>query len=147
MRSLLRDRAAADPRRARFARRGDALLTTTQIRTYDGQLLLTGASGFFFLAAMNACTWSSTGMCSLRPAEAIFLTVEIELHSDEHDLTQHVVFSIPLYRDGLGLWRQAADSEGTVDIAVIELERERLPGSGAAGLRAGASPTRGRVSG
>jgi hypothetical protein len=38
-----------------------------------------------------------------------------------------VGYSIPLYRDGLSVWRDGLDSGGLVDVAVIELEAKALP--------------------
>jgi hypothetical protein len=53
--------------------------------------------------------------------------LEIELHLDGVDLTRSTGFSIPLYADGRSVWRQARDSGGEVDIAVLALDRTRLP--------------------
>lgn len=53
--------------------------------------------------------------------------VEIGLHTDAHDLTRHTGYSIPLYGNGLGLWRQAIDTAGAVDVAIIEIDIDRLP--------------------
>ncbi|GGP17758.1 hypothetical protein GCM10010970_01400 [Silvimonas iriomotensis] len=53
--------------------------------------------------------------------------IEIELHIDPINLTQSMGFSIPLYRNGVAVWRQGTDSAGEVDVAVIELEQAALP--------------------
>jgi hypothetical protein len=49
------------------------------------------------------------------------------LHTDPRDLTRYTRFSVPLYGHGLGLWRQATDGAGAVDIAVIEIDIDSLP--------------------
>lgn len=91
--------------------------------------LLTNASGFFY---------QSDGRLFLVTSRHVFLDapsnhhpdrVAIEIHTDRNNLTQAVGFSIPLYRDGLGLWRQAEDQAGTIDVAAIEIDRNSLPKS------------------
>jgi hypothetical protein len=53
--------------------------------------------------------------------------IELVVHVDAMDLTRTVLFSILLYREGRAVWRQGTDSAGPVDVAVIELQREKLP--------------------
>lgn len=55
--------------------------------------------------------------------------IEIELHIDERNLAKSTGFSIPLYRQGKAVWRQARDTAGEVDVAVVELDRDALPSS------------------
>lgn len=55
--------------------------------------------------------------------------IEIKLHTDARDLTRYVVYMIPLYENGLGMWRQATDSAGAVDVAAIEIDQGQLPRS------------------
>jgi hypothetical protein len=55
--------------------------------------------------------------------------IEIELHDDADNMARSTWFSIPLYRDGKGLWRQGIDAAGEIDVAVIEIERATLPGT------------------
>ena len=45
--------------------------------------------------------------------------VEIELHDDPENLARSIGFSIPLYRNGKSVWRQASDRAGAVDVAAI----------------------------
>jgi hypothetical protein len=42
-------------------------------------------------------------------------------------MADSIGFSIPLYRNGLAVWREGEDGGGPVDIAVVELERKALP--------------------
>ncbi len=103
------------------------LLTTTYVTTIQHDQALTHATGFFY-----------------QPDERLFLVtsrhvfvdeasghhpdrIEVELHTDRRNLTQSIGFSIPLYRQGLSLWRQAEDSSGLIDVAAIELDRKALP--------------------
>lgn len=111
-------------------RRGSAeavLLTAARISTFAGARLLTGASGFFFrrhgrlylVTNRHVLVDESSGHHPDR--------VEIELHTDVRDLTRCTMYSMPLFRNGLSLWRDATDSGGAVDVAVIEVESHHLP--------------------
>lgn len=105
------------------------LLTTTLIRTYAGSVLSTGASGFFFRRDDRLYLVTNLHVLFDEPSGHFPDRIEIELHTDARDLTQYAVFSLPLYGNGLALWRQAADTGGLVDIAVIEIQTDRLPQS------------------
>jgi hypothetical protein len=104
------------------------LLTTTRITTIQQGQALTNATGFFYQRDAQLYLITSRHVLIDEPSNHHPDRIEIELHTDRHNLTQSVGFSIPLYRDGLSLWRQAEDSAGPVDVAAIELEREALPG-------------------
>lgn len=103
------------------------LFATTRVRTFEGAFLKSSASGFFF--ARNEKLFLVTNRHVLVDTDSgHFPTrIEIELHTDRVDLTRHAVFSIPLYRNGLSLWKEAVDTGGMVDVAVIEIETGRLP--------------------
>lgn len=120
-----RQDSAADPHAAVEA----VLLTTTRLNTYHGARPLSGASGFFFRRDERLFLVTNRHVLADEPSDHFPDRIEIELHTDAHDLTRYAVFSIPLYGNGLGLWRQAIDSAGTVDVAVIEIEAGRLPES------------------
>jgi S1-C subfamily serine protease len=103
------------------------LLTTTCILTFNGQQPLTNASGFFFrrdgrlfLATSRHVLIDETN--NHRPDRIV-----IELHIDPNNLADSTGFSIPLYRDGRAVWRQAVDAAGEVDVAAIEIDRAALP--------------------
>lgn len=103
------------------------LLSTTHIVTFAGSRTLTSASGFFFRRADRLFLVTNRhvfadGMSSHFPDR-----FEIGLHTDPRDLTQYAVVSLPLYRDGLGLWREATDTGGKVDVAAIEISESQLP--------------------
>ncbi|MBN9430060.1 MAG: serine protease [Burkholderiales bacterium] len=103
------------------------LLTTTQIHTYAGSHLLTGASGFFFRRDDRLFLVTNRHVFSDAPSNHFPNRIEIELHTDARDLTRYMTFSIPLYGNGLALWRQATDTGGPVDIAAIDIQASQLP--------------------
>ncbi|GKS90723.1 serine protease [Acidovorax sp. SUPP2539] len=103
------------------------LLTSTRISTFDGPRSLTGASGFFFRRDGRLFLVTSRHVLADAPSAHFPDRIEIDLHLHPQDLTRVAVFSLPLYRDGLGLWRQAVDSGGEVDVSAIEIDTARLP--------------------
>lgn len=103
------------------------LLTTVRITTWLGTGSLSSASGFFFRRDKRLFLVTNRHVFSDAASSHFPDRVEIELHTDARDLTRYAVFSIPLYAKGLSLWRQADDSAGTVDVAVIEIDMARLP--------------------
>lgn len=103
------------------------LLTTVRIDTWFGPRLLTCASGFFYRHDGRLFLVTNRHVFADVPSGHFPDRVEIALHTDESDLTRHVRFVIPLYGRGIGIWRQATDASGVVDVAVIEIDRERLP--------------------
>jgi S1-C subfamily serine protease len=103
------------------------LLTTVRINTWRGARSLSSASGFFFRRDARLFLVTNRHVFVDVPSNHFPDRIEIELHTDARDLTRYIDFSIPLYGNGLGLWRQAADSAGTVDVAVIEIDMGRLP--------------------
>jgi hypothetical protein len=107
------------------------LLTCTRISTFAGDHGLTSATGFFLVRDRHLFLVTS---------RHVFLDVEanhspdritIELHADRADMAASATISIPLYREGLSLWRQATDSSGEVDVAAIEIDRSVLPAEAA----------------
>lgn len=103
------------------------LLSTTRITTWLGSRVLSSASGFFFRSATKLFLVTNRHVLFDRPSGHSPDRIEIELHTDATDLTRYSVFSVPLYRNRIGLWRQASDVAGAVDVAIIELELDKLP--------------------
>jgi S1-C subfamily serine protease len=97
------------------------LLTTTRVTTFIGPRVLTSASGFFFRRGGRLF------LVSNRHVFADEASVEVGFHTDRRDLTKYAVVSLPLYRDALSQWRDAKDTGGAVDVAVIEIPPEILP--------------------
>lgn len=115
------------------SRRADApavdalLLATTRVATFDGSRALTSASGFFFRRGERLFLVSSAHVFADTASAHHPDRLEIVLHTDTRDLSRHAVVSLPLYGDGLGLWRQGGDGGGAVDVAVIEIPPGLLP--------------------
>jgi hypothetical protein len=53
--------------------------------------------------------------------------LQIELHTNAENLAESTGYSIPLYRNGQGIWRQGMDAAGAIDVGVVEIAREALP--------------------
>jgi hypothetical protein len=104
-------------------------LTTTRINTWLGSRSLTSASGFFFRRDARLFLVTNRHVFVDAPSNHYPDRIEIGLHTDANDLTRNTVFSIPLYGNGLGQWRQATDSAGAVDVAAVEIDVTRLPAS------------------
>lgn len=105
------------------------LLTTTRITTIQQSRALTNATGFFYQHDAQLFLVTSRHVLVDEPSNHHPDRIEIELHTDRNNLTQSTGFSIPLYHNGLSLWRQAEDGAGSIDIAAIELNRNALPDS------------------
>jgi S1-C subfamily serine protease len=103
------------------------LLTATRVFTFEQQQLLTNASGFFFERDSRLFLVTSRHVVLDEPSTHLPDRVEIELHIDPDNMARSTGFSIPLYRDGKGVWRQGIDAGGQIDVAVVEIERAALP--------------------
>jgi hypothetical protein len=103
------------------------LLTTTRIATFAGARALTSASGFFFRRNGRLFLVSNRHVFADAASSHFPDRIEIGLHTDTQDLTRHAAVSLPLYRDGLGQWREATDSGGAVDVAAMEVPAASLP--------------------
>lgn len=125
-RALLQSRVA--PGRAERSAAVDALLlTTTRITTWMGPRVLTSASGFFYRRGEQLYLVSNRHVFADADSGHQPDRIDIGVHTDLQDLTRHTVVSLPLYRQGLGQWREATDSGGAVDIAVIAIPAASLP--------------------
>lgn len=103
------------------------LLTTARITTFDGDRLLTGASGFFFERAGRLFFVTSRHVLQDAPSKHHPNRIEIELHVDPVNLTRSSMLSVWLFKDGQSQWRQGSDSGGEIDVGVIEIDRATLP--------------------
>lgn len=103
------------------------LLAVTRIGTYLGTRSLTGASGFFFRREDRLFVVTNRHVLHDEPSGHFPDRIEILVHTDERNLTSHALLSLPLYEDGLALWRSANDSEGAVDVAVLQVHASPLP--------------------
>lgn len=107
--------------------RDEALFGVTRVLTYMGASGLTEASGFFF--ERDARLYLVTSRHVLFDAQSGHVPdrIEIEVHTDERDLTQVSRLSILLHRDGVVTWHQASDIGGEIDVATLEIDRGALP--------------------
>jgi S1-C subfamily serine protease len=103
------------------------LLTAARVVTFNGQRLLTNASGFFFEREDRLFLVTSRHVMIDEPTGHFPDRVEIELHIAADNMAKSTGFSMPLYRGGKSVWRQGKDSGGEVDVAVLEIEKEALP--------------------
>jgi S1-C subfamily serine protease len=105
----------------------EALFGVTRVLTFAGARGLTAASGFFFERDGRLFLVTSRHVLFDAPSGHAPDRIEIEMHTDERDLTQLATLSILLHRDGLTLWHQARDSGGEVDVAALEIDRAAMP--------------------
>jgi len=103
------------------------LLAASRISTFNGDLLRTNASGFFFERDSRLYLVTSRHVFVDAPHDHHPDRIELEIHSDPADLAQSVALSVPLFRDGLSLWTQGQDAGGDIDVAAIEIDRAVLP--------------------
>jgi Trypsin-like peptidase domain len=107
------------------------LLTTARVTTFDGDRLLTGASGFFFERDTQLFFVTSRHVLIDVSTKHYPNRIEIELHTDEVNLVRYAQLSVWLYEDGKSTWRQGTDTGGDIDVAAVEIDRKLLPASAA----------------
>lgn len=105
------------------------LLTSVRISTFVQSQPLTNATGFFFQREDRLFLVTSRHVMIDKPSKHFPDRIVIELHMDGENMTQSTGFSIPLYRNRKSIWRQAVDTAGEIDVAVIEIDRAALPGA------------------
>ena len=103
------------------------LLTTVLVQTWQGSRPLTSSTGFFFRRGVRLYLVTNRHVFVDVPSNHFPDRVDIKLHTDARDLTRFTIFTIRLYGGGLGLWRQATDSSGSVDVAAIEIDVSQIP--------------------
>lgn len=103
------------------------LLTTVRIQTFRGSQPLTNATGFFFERGHQLFLITCRHVVVDALNEHYPDRIEIELHVGEEYLSQATRYAIPLYENGLSLWRTCSDHAGDVDVAAVEISRDLLP--------------------
>lgn len=103
------------------------LLTTVRLATFERQRQLTNASAFFFASGERLFLVTSRHVLFDRPSRHFPDRIELELHTNPDNLAASTGFSMPLYRDGRSLWRDAFDVGGDIDVAMLEFNRDALP--------------------
>jgi S1-C subfamily serine protease len=103
------------------------MLAAARVDTFEGQQLLTNASGFFFERGDRLFLVTSRHVMIDEPSKHFPDRIEIELHVHPGIMAQSTGFSMPLYQGGKSVWRQGRDTGGDIDVAVLEIERKVLP--------------------
>ncbi|ASP32044.1 serine protease [Labrenzia sp. VG12] len=103
------------------------LLTAARILTLNQGSVLTNATGFFFQRDERLYLVSSRHVFIDETSRHRPDAFQIELHVSAEDVAQTIHFLIPLYHDGNALWREGFDRGGLIDVALIELDKHRLP--------------------
>ncbi|WP_309882591.1 serine protease [Caballeronia sp. LZ029] len=103
------------------------LLTAVRVRTFVQARHLTNASGFFFARGERLFLVTSRHVLVDAASQHFPDRIEIELHVDRDNLGASAWASLPLYDAGMSLWRQASDTGGEIDVAVLEVPRHQLP--------------------
>ncbi|MDE1947208.1 MAG: trypsin-like peptidase domain-containing protein [Burkholderiales bacterium] len=102
-------------------------LAVPRVCTYLGTTRLTCASGFFFERTSRLFLVTSRHVLFDERGKHFPDRLELELHLDAIDLTLATRFSVPLYHSAGATWCQGRDSGGEVDVAVLELDRGKMP--------------------
>lgn len=105
------------------------LLTAVKVLTFKAGLSLTNATGFFFERDGRLFLVTSRHVICDEAGNHFPDLVRIALHVDEDNVARLVDFDIPLYNNGERAWKEGNDDAGTIDIAMIELDRAALPGN------------------
>jgi len=92
-----------------------------------GDAKLTNATAFFFERNNRLFLVTARHVLFDEPSGHNPDRLLIELHTDPENVADSSLMSVPLYHQEQRLWREAVDSSGIVDIAVVELFREKLP--------------------
>ena len=103
------------------------LMTTVRISTFNGNLGLTNATGFFFEHDNRLKLITSRHVVLDEETDHRPDRLEIELHVSRKDLGQSMGFSIPLYQNRHDIWREAKDANGLVDLVAIDIDKAALP--------------------
>ena len=103
------------------------LFAAARVSTFLGDRGLTNASGFYFERDDRLYLVTSRHVVIDEVAKHFPDRLEIELHIDAVNLTQSTGFSVPLYAQGKAVWRQGRDAGSEIDVAVLEIDRSRLP--------------------
>jgi len=120
---------APDERAAHSPTVDPLFFSVPRVSTLAGERGLTQASGFYFQRDGRLYLVTSRHVVFDQATRHVPDRLEIELHLDGTNLTRSTGFSIPLYVQGQAVWRQGRDGGGDIDVAVLEIERRKLPAS------------------
>lgn len=103
------------------------LLTTVLVQTFQGNAHLTNATAFFFERGPRLFLVTSRHVLQDEATGHAPDRIVIDLHLGEEGFSAVIGFSIPLFMGGLSVWRTGYDAAGDVDVAMIEIDRSKLP--------------------
>jgi S1-C subfamily serine protease len=104
------------------------LLAVTRVGTFAGDKRLTNATGFFFERGGRLFLVTNRHVVRDEATDHRPDRIEVELHVDPDNMSSIAAFSISLYGPGNApVWREGADSSGTVDVVAVEIDRAALP--------------------
>lgn len=103
------------------------LLAVARVTTMHGDMELSNATGFFFERGEHLFLITARHVVFDEPSGHRPDRLLVELHTDPENVAVAVQQSVPLYDQDKPVWREGVDSAGTVDVAVIELDRSALP--------------------
>ena len=103
------------------------LFSAARVWTFVDEQMLTSASGFFFEVGERLFLITSRHVFTDEDSGHYPNRIEIEVHTSADNLAASTGFSITLYLERKSVWRDGRDSEGVVDVAAIEIERDALP--------------------
>lgn len=103
------------------------LLTVARISTFQGDTQLSGASGFYYDTDSRLFLLTSRHVLRDEASDHAPDRIEIDIHVDATNVAKAERLAIPLYNDGVALWREVTDSAGAVDVAAIEIDRQAMP--------------------
>lgn len=103
------------------------LLSCTQVTTFIGPQVLTVASGFFFRRGSRLFLITSGHVLLDLAVDHRPQRVEFTLHAAGADLAERHLVSLPLYDNGMPLWRKVGDGGGDVDVAALEIPGMAMP--------------------
>ena len=103
------------------------LLTAARVSTFDGQLLLTNASGFFFERDGRLFLVTSRHVMIDEPSGTIPIGSRSSFTPMQTTLPRRPVSRCRCITTARACGDRALDSAGDIDVALIELERAALP--------------------
>lgn len=105
------------------------MLAVVRLSTSREGLGLTRATGFLLRRDDREFLVSCRHVFFDAPSGHFPDQIEVELHADLHNLARAAVLPVPLYHEGVAVWRQGSDGAGEVDVAVIEIRKDLLRGA------------------
>lgn len=101
------------------------LLTTVAVGTFNGDVALTRATGFFFRRGRQVFLVTAGHVLRDEDAGHRPDRLVLERHVDAANIAATTPMTIPLHHNGQPVWRAGQDAGGPVDVAVLSLENAK----------------------